>query len=421
MGDRWAVPVVSDAPPGGNAGASGRIDAVDALRGVALLGILIVHMVEQYLAAPPPPPVESFGIFSVADRIVQVVDGMLFIGKFFPMFALLFGVSVVIQAERGSATASAGRFVWRLIVLLAIGLAHHALYRGDILSIYALLGLPLVWLRHASDRLLWGLVAFLALGGPRLGLILAGALSGAPLDLNPPDGPEMTAYYEAVRAGHLPTLAASNLREGFLTKMQFQLGLFGRGYQTVAMFLLGILLARGRWHESIALRGVQLRRLMTRALMTSAVALAAMALGALVVGTPTPAGISRPQAMVFLTGYDVFNLGVAGALASGFLLLFLRPGPHRWLRHFVPVGQTALTAYVSQTVIGTWCLYGHGLGLLGRIGAATALGMALLIFAVQMVIASVWVRRFRYGPLEWLWRTLARGQVQRMRKVRAPA
>lgn len=399
------VPVTSGAS-GGGALPGGRIEAVDALRGFALFGILVVHMVEQYLAAPPPPPMESFGIFSLADRIVQGIDGLLFIGKFFPIFALLFGVSVVIQEQRGSATSSAGRFVWRLLVLLGIGLVHHALYRGDILSIYALLGLPLVALRHASTRLLWGLIAFLALGGPRLCLLIGGALIGVPVVLDPSSGPEMAAYYDAVRAGHLPTLAVSNLREGFLTKMEFQLGLFGRGYQTVAMFLLGILLARRRWHELLTVQQAPLRRAVKLALATAAAAAATMALGAVVVGTPTPAGFSRPQAMVFLTGYDVFNLGIAGALASGFLLLYIRSGPRRLLRHFVPVGQTALTVYVSQTVIGTWFLYGHGLGLLGRIGAATALGLALAVFAVQVVIAGAWVTRFRYGPLEWAWRSI---------------
>jgi uncharacterized protein len=400
---------------------AGRIDAVDALRGFALLGILVVHMVEQYLAAPPPPPMETFGIFSLADRVVQGIDGLLFIGKFFPMFALLFGVSVVIQADRGSATSSAGRFTWRLMVLLGIGLAHHTLYRGDILSIYALLGLPLVALRHLGDRWLLASAAFLGLGGPRLCLLIGGALLGYPVDMTPPAGPELATYYDAVRRGDLPAIAVSNLRDGFLMKMEFQLGLFGRGYQTVAMFLLGILLARHRWHESLSTRLAALRRAWKGGLIAAGAALAIMALGAVVVGTPTASGMSRPQAMVFLTGYDVFNLGIAATLASGFLLLYHRRGLHRLLHHLVPVGRTALTVYVSQTVIGTWLLYGHGLGLLGRIGAATALLLALTVFAVQVVIARAWVTRFRYGPLEWVWRSMTMLEVAPIRAVREGA
>jgi uncharacterized protein len=415
MTETSPAPPMHEAGPMGAAPRSGRIDAVDALRGFALLGIVVVHMVEQYLAAPPPPPMETFGVFSLADRIVQGINGLLFIGKFFPMFALLFGVSVVIQADRGSATSSAGRFTWRLIVLFGIGLVHHALYRGDILSIYALLGLPLVALRHLGDRWLLATAAFLGLGGPRLCLLIGGAALGYPLDMSPPAGPGLAAYYDTVRRGDLLALAISNLRDGFLMKMEFQLGLFGRGYQTVAMFLLGILLARHGWHESLSTRLVQLRRVVKGGLVTAGVALAVMALGAVVVGTPTPAGMSRPQAMVFLAGYDIFNLGIAATLASGFLLLYHRNRPHRLLRHLVPVGRTALTVYVSQTVIGTWLLYGHGLGLLGRIGAATALLLALLVFAAQVVIARAWLTRFRYGPLEWVWRSLTLLEVAPLR------
>lgn len=415
MAETAPAPVMHEARPMAAAPSGGRIDAVDALRGFALLGIVVVHMVEQYLAAPPPPPMETFGIFSLADRIVQGIDALLFIGKFFPMFALLFGVSVVIQADRGSATTSAGRFTWRLIVLLGIGLAHHALYRGDILSIYALLGMPLVALRHLGDRWLVAMAAFLAFGGPRLCLLIGGAVLGVPVDLSPPAGPALEAYYDAVRRGDLWTLASSNLRDGFAMKMAFQLGLFGRGYQTVAMFLLGILLARHRWHESLPERLTALRRVVKGGLITAAVALAAMAAGAVVVGTPTAAGMSAPQAMVFLTAYDLFNLGTAATLASGFLLLYHRSRPHRLLCHLVPVGRTALTVYVSQTVIGTSVLYGHGLGWLGQIGAASALLLALAAFAVQMAIARVWVRRFRYGPLEWVWRSLTMLEVAPLR------
>lgn len=124
--------------------------------------------------------------------------------------------------------------------------------------------------------------------------------------------------------------------------------------------------------------------------------------------------------MVFLTGYDVVNLGIAGALASCFLLLYGRSGPRRLLRHLVPVGQTALTVYVSQTVLGTWLLYGDGLGLLGRIGAATALGLALMVFTVQVGIARAWVTHFRDGPLEWAWRSMTMLQVAPLRVRSAP-
>lgn len=414
--DELATPSVTAAPRT----ASGRIDAVDALRGFALFGILVVHMVEQYLAAPPPGAMETFGIFTLADRIVQGIDGLLLIGKFFPIFALLFGVSIVIQAERGG-VASSGRYVWRLLVLLGLGMAHHALYRGDILSIYALLALPLVALRHASDRVLLWTAAFLAFGGPRACLLVGGALLGRPVGLDLDSVAGLEPYYAAVRSGDLVALAASNLREGFAMKMGFQLGVFGRGYQTLALFLLGIVLARHRWHETLPARRPQLQRAWKMGLaMATAASLFMVAGGALLGAPAAPGAITRAQAMVFLTGYDVFNLGIALTFASSFVLLFLRERAAVRLRPLTAVGRTALTVYVSQSVIGTWLLYGHGLGLLGRIGASTALLFAVVLFAVQMLIATVWLTRFRYGPLEWLWRSLTMLKVAPLWLPRPP-
>jgi uncharacterized protein len=400
-----------------------RIVAVDALRGFALLGIVIVHMVEQYLAAPPPGAWKDFGVFSTADRVAQGVDWLLFVGKFFPIFALLFGVSFVIQTQRAAARGLpySARFVWRLIVLLGLGLCHHALYRGDILSIYALLGLPLVLFVRASDRVLLGTALLLALGVPRALTLAWGAATGASSAVAIPGGPELDAYFAALQSGDLRELAWRNLREGFAFKMDIQLGVFGRGYQTFALFLAGLYLARHGWHETLADRRPQLRRIVRCGLgMSVAAALLLAGVGALLGAPSSPEAITRVQAFAFLTLLDLFNLGLAGALAAGFLLLHLRQRPGRWLGRLAPVGQTALTVYVCQSVIGTWLLYGHGLGLVGRIGAATAMGLAIVLFAVQMVIAPVWLQYFRYGPLEWLWRSITNLQAAPVRAARRP-
>ena len=406
-----------ESPSRQRAGAQ-RIVAVDALRGFALLGILIVHMVEQYLAAPPPAAWKDFGVFSTADRVAQAVDGLLFIGKFFPIFALLFGVSFVIQTQRAAARGLpySARFVWRLLILLAMGLAHHLLYRGDILSIYALLGLPLVLFIRASDRVLIGTALLLALGGPRLLTLAWGAMTGGPPAMTMPGGPELDAYFAAVQSGDLRELAWRNLTEGFAFKMGFQLGVFGRGYQTFALFLLGLYLARRRWHETLQERRPQLRRIVRYGVGLTVLSAALAAGVAALLGAPaSPETIGRTQAFAFLTLFDLFNLGLAAAFAAGFLLLQMRPGPGRWLRHLAPVGQTALTVYVCQSILGTWLLYGHGLGLVGRIGAATAMGLAVALFLAQMGMAHLWLRHFRYGPLEWVWRSLTNLQPAQVR------
>jgi uncharacterized protein len=404
-------------PPPPLAPGASRIGVVDALRGFALLGIVIAHMSEQYLGGPPPPSRPDFGIFSPVDQVAMALWGTLIVGKFFLMFSLLFGVSFFIQMDRAAARGVAfeRRFLWRLALLFAMGMLHHLLYRGDILAIFALLGVPLVAFYRASDRVLLVTAALLALGVPRL--LLAGGtwLLGHDLALMPP-GEAMEPYFAAVEAGALGQIAWLNLSEGFLTKLDFQFGLFGRGYQTMALFLMGLYLARARWHETIADRRPQLRRALWGGLGLMAASMALLAVTIALLGMPeSPEAITRAHLVVGLTLYDQINLGMATALVSGFLLLYHRPAAHGILRHLTPAGQTALTVYLTQTLIGTFLLYGHGLGWIGRIGTATAMLLAVCIFGLQMAIAALWLRRFRYGPIEWAWRSATFGRLAPLR------
>lgn len=393
--------------------ASTRIAAIDALRGFALLGIVVAHMSEQYLGAPPPPAQPDFGVFSAADRVAQALYGLLVMGKFFPIFSLLFGVSFVIQmraiAARGDAPG--GRFLWRLALLFAIGMAHHLLYRGDILAIYAMLGVALVLAQRLSGRTLLVIAAALLAGLPRLLLAGAGWLTGQPLVLLPP-ADELAPYYVAVMSGSPLDIAIANLREGFTTKLIFQFGLFGRGYQTLALFLVGLWLARHGWHERLAERRDLLRRALRWSFGLIAAAVVVLGGALAVVGLPsTPESFTRTQVVIGLTLMDTVNLGLASVFVTSFLLLFGRPGPRRWLQPLVPVGRTALTVYLTQTIVGTVLLFGFGLGWIGRIGTATAILIAVIIFALQALVATLWLRAFHYGPVEWAWRSLTFGRV----------
>jgi uncharacterized protein len=120
--------------------------------------------------------------------------------------------------------------------------------------------------------------------------------------------------------------------------------------------------------------------------------------------------------LVGLTGLDLFNLGLTAVLMGGFLLLYHSGRLHGVLIRLSPVGRTALTTYVCQTLIGTFIYYGHGLNLSGEIGAASALLLAFVIFAGQVVVSTFWLRHFQYGPLEWFWRAATFGTAQPFRR-----
>jgi uncharacterized protein len=387
-----------------------RIEAVDALRGFALFGILIAHVVEQYLASLPPSP--DFGIFSRADAIASGGMDLLVRGKFFMMFSLLFGLSFFLQLDRAADRDSAfrSRFVRRLIVLFAIGLVHHLFYRGDILTIYALLGLVLVLFHRASDRTLLVTALVLFLGLPRLLLLAGASIFGFNPLLMSLDAEAMQVYYETLKHGSLLSVFSTNFFEGLQGKLEFQVGLIGRAYQTLALFLIGVYIGRRRWPEMLT----SLRRPLWGTLGAGCVlALATAGISMGVIGFRLDAA---PWEMaISLAFYDLFNLALTVVIVSAFLLLYLRPLGERLLRGLVPVGKTALTCYVSQTIIVTFVLYGWGLGRLGELGAAAMVSLGAAVFGSQMIAASIWLRHFRFGPVEWVWRTVTYGRLQPMR------
>lgn len=397
-----------------------RIEAVDALRGFALFGIVVAHMVEQFVGGPPPTP--DFGMFSALDPIAAGAVDLVIRGKFFMMFSLLFGLSFFIQMDRAATRDDAfrRRFAWRLTVLFAIGLVHHLFYRGDILTIYTLVGFVLLLFYRVRDRTLLIVAGLLFLGLPRLLLLGGSGLFGFNPMLLSLDEVMNPAYPEILRGGSLQAVFATNLIDGLRLKLGFQFGLFGRGYQTLALFLVGLYLGRHAWHVTLSeSRG----RLVRVILWGVALCLVAVGSGGILTavlggGSFGPEASPAPWLMAIGLGVsDLLNLGMMMGLVAGFLLLLRsRVGGHV-LAMLAPVGKTALSCYVGQTLLGTFLLYGWGFGLFGRIGASTALLLAFGIFCGQILVSTLWLRRFRYGPLEWVWRTATHLRLQPMRIV----
>src|SRR5688572_31131447 len=148
-------------------GRSGRIEAIDVLRGFTLLGIILVHMVEQYYAGAWPEQYAQATTQTLADQITSGFVGIFISGKFFMIFSFLFGLSFFIQLSKSDSEKNfLARFTWRLVILFIIGFIHHLHYRGDILSIYALLGLSMLVFYRLPDKYLLALALFLILDIP---------------------------------------------------------------------------------------------------------------------------------------------------------------------------------------------------------------------------------------------------------------
>ena len=393
----------------------GRSHFLDGLRGLALFGILIVNMAAFIGFGMNDEAGRAATIGSAFDDLAEVTMEWLFTGKFYSIFSLLFGIGFSIQLGRLEARGEGiGRYVRRLTILFWIGLAHLLLlWLGDIVALYALMGLVLLLFRKASDRTLlyWAVAlwllpiawsAMIHLGGvdPSKPIYDAGLRALALFGIDPEAGP--LPYYRDYNyvqqlAVHPPELF---FRLGDLVyQMRFS--------KVLAMFLVGLWVGRRAIYADPAAHRPLLRRAAIIGLGTGlplAFARAAVDLGA----PETPANLVLAEAL-----YCVSTPTLALGYAAGAALLWAN-GRRLLLEWAAPAGRMALTNYLMQTILQSLVFYGWGLALIGRFGLVFIYPFALALFAFQLAYSRWWLARYRFGPVEWVWRSLTYGKRQPM-------
>jgi uncharacterized protein len=380
-----------------------RIHVIDALRGFALWGIVIVHMVEQFLGGYPPPGMGDYAVHAPIDLQVKAVNRAIFLSKFFTIFSLLFGLSFFIQMDRAGRRGQpfAGKFLWRLVLLFFIGVFHNLFFRGDILTVYALLGFVLVVFYRLPSWVILLTASGIILGLPRYLVLWAKLRWGSAMSMGERAIFEAanTHYFQVAKNGGLFDIFALNIWDGWLGKMAFQFDIFGRGYLTFAMFLLGLWLGRNGFFEQFSRRKHTLYAVFVGGLL--------VAYFLFPVHTTLLKGFDGRswRTIIGLTIQDISNLSISSSIVSAFLILFTYSVPRKFLGVFEPYGRMALSNYIGQTIAGTFVFFGWGLGLIGSIGAGSAVLIGQGITALQIVASKIWLRYFRYGPLEWLWRS----------------
>ena len=399
-----------------------RIAVVDVLRAYALFGIIVTHSVTGFLAGQPPA--EDFMLFSPLDGLVSKLEHLLTFGKFFTIFSFLFGLSFAIQLRNATqkGVGFKGRFTWRLLVLALIALVHGVFFTGDILIIYAILGLLLIPFRNMKTRTLVITALVLVFNIP--GLLLGIA------QVNAQPTPEQVANAAAIQAqftefaqrqfeikqsGTLGELAYINLTFGMLSKIGFMV-FTGRLWITFGLFLLGM--CAGRLE---IFRDSEANRRFFRRLMWPT---AAVALLTSIVAIVRPVGfqISSGADLAASFSFTVQQISLSAFYVAAVTLLYWRKPSEGLLPSLAPLGRMGLTTYLAQTVFGVLVFYGLGLGLLGKIGVAAAVGASIAFFILQVLLAQAWMKHFTLGPVEWLWRSLTYFKVQPIaRGVSQPA
>ena len=238
-------------------------------------------------------------------------------------------------------------------------------------------------------------------------------------------------------SGSVSEIVRIHATDGFRGKWDFQFGPMGRGFQTFALFLVGLWAGRRRVFEDVEAQRELWKRLrrwtgwftLAIPLVAAAVFVAGRALSAshagAQAGSPGGAGaapdLTSWSVIAGLCVFDAWNGIMTLFYASVFVLLFQRPSWQPRLLRFAAVGQMALSSYVTQTLIGACIFFGFGLGLLGKFGDTVTLPAGAALFALQMWACGWWRQRFRFGPLEWLWRSLTWLHVEPFRATTRPA
>ena len=308
-------------------------------------------------------------------------------GKMYTIFALLFGLSFYVQsdnqAQRGRSFT--GRFTWRMALLLGIGLVNTAFYNGDVLVLYALLGVLLPWLGKLPTRWLWALFGILAL--QPLELFQIAAARPLYVDADVWGDAALPAFTE----GTLGDTLRASLRYGQPMTLAWYLN-NGRITQTLAMFLLGMLLGRRRlFYDEPGNRRVW------GGILAGSL-LAAVALAADFGGEGSPLRVMTSA---------WYNLAQTMALVASVVLLWYGFGAfRRAVGPISAIGRMSLTNYLLQSVLGTAVFYNWGLGLYREVGIVYALLIGTGLVVVQYQFSRLWLRRFSHGPVEWLWKKL---------------
>jgi uncharacterized protein len=358
-----------------------------------------------------------------ADQLTHFLVHFFIEGKFYSIFSFLFGFGFALQIaraeERGDRTASL--FKRRLFWLLVIGLAHaYLLWAGDILSIYALVGLVLILFRRKTNGALlkWACALMVI---PILTYILLYILFVAfvsPEALAGLDAARFEMWNDAItkvpQSSYLQIITDYNRH--YIVGRYMGLILEMRLPKILAMFLLGFYAYRRGFFQDLSSHQPFIRRVLVYGLVLGLIGNIAFATlaGAEAVIPPSPAGIVGVVAYAF--GVPALAFAYIALVAT----LWQKAAWRRLLAFLAPVGRSALTNYLLQTVICLSIFYGFGFGQYGKVGAATATLIALAIFLFQILISALWLKYFAYGPMEWIWRQLTYRQRLNLRLKRQP-
>ena len=357
----------------------------------------------------------AYGDLSGVNGWVYILSHVLADQKFMTLFTILYGAGIVLMTSRAEArgTSSAGIHYRRTFILLVIGLLHaYLLWAGDVLVSYALCALVVFPFRNLAPRTL------LTLG--LCSVLIASAIflfTGLSLAYIPPDAiAEMTDNWKP--SAELVQEEVAAYRSGWLKQMEERVGtalfLQTKGFLLWGLWRIGGLMLVGmalfKWGVLTAARSSR---------FYFGLATAGLTLGWILSSYGLVHNFARNWSLDCQFIGSQYNYWGSVPVSLGYLsivMLICKSDLRGPLSQSVSaVGRTALSNYLLQTLLCTTLFYGHGFGLFGSVERTEQVAIVLAVWIVQLVASSWWVKRFRYGPLEWVWRSLTYWNLQPIR------
>jgi uncharacterized protein len=389
-----------------------RIQSLDVLRGFALLGILTMNIGSFSMPNATYFDPTAWGSLEGLDGWIWKLTHLLADQKFMNIFSMLFGAGIILGWERSKAKGvSFGKTHYRRVGLLAVfGLLHaHLLWHGDILFWYGMCGMFVFLFRKSTPKklIVWGL-AFLAVGSL---ISLAGGLSVEFMSadelqsLNKDFKPSLEEREREVQIYQSDWMTQMEHRTNAARELEIASFLFWAFWRVSGLMLLGMALFKMDIFSAKRSRRFYLILIGI-----------ALAIGLPIVGYGMYTNISNDweSPNYFFLGLQ-FNYWASILVSLGWIggiMLVCQAGLSRIMNSLAAVGRMAFTHYILQTVLATLIFYGHGLGYFGQISRTGQFGIMLGIWTLQIIISPIWLKYFRFGPLEWLWRSLVYMQKQ---------
>lgn len=376
-----------------------RLHVVDALRGFAIVSIMLLHNIEHfdyyYSPAGIPGWMNSLG--------TGIWDTMFFLfgGKSYAIFAFLFGLTFFIQSDNQARKGKDFRlrFAWRLVLLFIFGIINSAFYQGDILSIYALLGFALIPVARLRTPWVATIAVILMLQPYEIYNVVNGILHPHMAVSDPASW----AFFGKM-SDYIPKDSFWGTIYGNLTNGKVAVYLWswenGRVFQTIGLFMFGMIAGRNALFEDTTFS----KKFWSRAFIISSVAFIPLfyAKGHLNHWILSKA-VSQPVDTI-ITSWS--NLSFMVMLVSGFIVLYRTKIYHKTLDIFSSYGKMSLTNYIMQSIIGSCIYYSFGLGLYKYSGVVYSFLIGLALAILQGIFSSWWMKNHKQGPLEWIWHKL---------------